>query len=102
MFASDLSSNAMLLGYADLLVADIDDSDFTAQPLPGMNHPAWILGHLAIAADGAIGLLGGEKLTSTEWATKFGRDSKPGANRSEYPSKEEIVRVFRESHARVR
>ena len=102
MFASDLTSNAMLLGYADMLIADVDDADFTAQPLPDTNHPAWILGHLAMAADGAIGLLGGDKLTTPEWTTKFGRDSKISGIRSDYPSRDEIVRVFRETHARVR
>src|SRR3954465_416435 len=31
-----------------LLVADLPDADLARQPAPGMNHPAWILGHLAI------------------------------------------------------
>jgi len=102
MFASDLATNAMLLGYADMLIADLADEDFTAQPLPATNHPAWILGHLAYVADGVIGLLGGEKLIDPEWGAKFGRDSKISSQRSDYPSREELVRAFRATHARVR
>lgn len=102
MFETALASNAALLGYAELLVADIADADFTAQTVPGTNHPAWILCHLTYAADGAVGLLGGEKLTDADWAAKYGRDSKLSTERSDYPPRDEILRVFRTVHARAR
>ena len=35
------------LGYAKRLVADIPDGAMALQPAPGMNHAAWVLGHLA-------------------------------------------------------
>jgi hypothetical protein len=92
----------MLLGYADMLVADIADADFVLQPLPGTNHPAWILCHLSMAADGVVGLLGGEKLTPADWSTRYGRDSKLSSERADYPSRDEILRLFRETHARAR
>jgi hypothetical protein len=102
MFESELMSNAVLLGYAEQLVADISDADFVQQPLPGTNHPAWILCHLAMAGDGAIGLLGGDKILPPDWATKYGRDSKIGSERSEYPSRDEIVKQFRATYAGAR
>lgn len=35
------------LGYAKRLVADIPDDKMAIQPAPGINHAAWVLGHLA-------------------------------------------------------
>lgn len=102
MFESELMSNAMLLGYADQLVADLGDADFVQQPLPGTNHPAWILCHLAMAGDGAIGLLGGEKILPAEFATKYGRDSKISGDRNDYPSRDEILKSFRDTYAKAR
>jgi len=102
MFESELASNAVLLGIAELLTADLSDADMALQPMPGTNHPAWILGHLAFAADGLIGLLGGEKQTDADWTTKYGRDSKISGERADYPSLDEMRRVFLETHARAR
>lgn len=102
MLETQLVSNAMLMGYAEMLLQDIEDADFAVQPAPGINHPAWILGHLAYAADGAVGLLGGEKLTDRDWSVKFGRDSKITGERSDYPSRDEMLKMFRETHARAR
>jgi hypothetical protein len=44
------------LGYAKRLVADIPEAQMAVQPAAGMNHAAWVLGHLACTADmlGAI------------------------------------------------
>jgi len=102
MFETELASNAVLLGLAEHLTADISDADMTAQAVAGTNHPAWILGHLAYAADGAVGLLGGEKQTDAEWSTKYGRDSKLSSDRADYPSRDELLRVFLETHGRAR
>lgn len=102
MLETQLVSNEMLMGYAEMLLEDIEDADFALQPAPGTNHPAWILGHLAYAADGAVGLLGGEKLTDADWSAKFGRDSKITGDRSDYPTRDEILKVFRDTHARAR
>lgn len=102
MFETELASNAVLLGLAEQLTADISDADLAAQPIAGTNHPAWILGHLAFAADGLIGLLGGEKQTDAAWTTKYGRDSKISGERADYASRDELLRVFRETHGRAR
>jgi len=102
MFETELASNAVLLSLAEQLTADIADADLTAQPVAGTNHPAWILGHLAYAADGAVGLLGGEKQTDAQWSTKYGRDSKLSSARTDYPSRDELLRVFLETHRRAR
>jgi hypothetical protein len=46
------------LGYAKRLVADIPDDTMALQPAPGMNHAAWVLGHLACTADMLGDMLG--------------------------------------------
>ena len=39
------------LGYAIRLVSDIPDEAMTLHPATGMNHAAWVLGHLDCTAD---------------------------------------------------
>lgn len=80
--------------FAAMLIEDIDDADMTQLPHPGMNHPAWILGHLALASDLAANLLGQELQTDNEWMQKYGPGSTPIADRSAYPSKTELFELF--------
>ena len=51
MYENELALTAFLFDLLMKLVADIPDEQLTVQPFPGMNHPAWILGHLAVAYD---------------------------------------------------
>ncbi len=37
----------MNIEYAHALLADVADEQMAAQPVAGMNHPAWITGRLA-------------------------------------------------------
>ena len=91
MLESDLRIGRFLLGYCRMLLADIPDERLTEQPLPGINHPAWILGHLAMSADGAAQLCGGEKRLSPEFYQLYGRGSGVTALRGDYPSKSELL-----------
>src|SRR5262249_42224993 len=75
---------------------------FCEQPVPGVNHPAWILGHLAYSGDGAVGVLGGQKTLIGEWTKKFGAGSKPLSLRADYPSKDELLRILEERFAAAR
>jgi hypothetical protein len=43
---------------AQRLSADIPDDTMVVQPAPGMNHAAWVLGHLACTADMLGDMLG--------------------------------------------
>ncbi len=47
MLDSELNVNRFLVTYCRMLVGDIADERLAEQPLPDVNHPAWILGHLA-------------------------------------------------------
>lgn len=90
------------MSYAKLLVADLTDAQMTAQPLPDrrMNHPAWIMGHLCLAAQGAAIQLGLTPTQPAEWKDLFGMASKPLADAA-YPSKAVLVETFEQTQDRV-
>jgi hypothetical protein len=94
--------NLFLLQYCRTLVGDIADEQLAEQPHAGVNHPAWILGHLAWAADGALAMLGAPKVLPDEWKTLFASGSKPSASRAVYPSKNELLRAVEGGYLQAR
>ena len=64
-------------GYRVTCLADIEDSRMCEQPL-GLNHPAWLLLHLATADDYAASLLGGSGVCPADWNAKA--DTKKAAD----------------------
>lgn len=89
------------LDYARRLVADVDDAQMAAQPAPLMNHPAWTLGHLAGTANFLLRLWGKPTLVPPTWKDRYGRDSKPSADRAIYESKKQLLDILERSHAAV-
>jgi len=102
MFEVENRINCFLLQYCRLLVADIPDDRMAEQPVPGVNHPAWILGHLAYSANAGLALLGTTKIFPTEWEPLFAPASKVTASRSNYPSKEELIEAIDKGFALLR
>jgi hypothetical protein len=92
---------ALVLHYCRLLAKDIEDTKLCDQPAPGVNHPAWILGHLAVCTDYAARLLGDSMACPKEWHKKFGPGSSLSTNRSDYPSKAELMAAVEAGHERV-
>jgi len=82
---------AFALGYCRRLVDDIPDDALADQPSPGVTHPAWVLGHLAIAADAATVRLGGRPACPPDWRRLFGPGSAVSPDRAAYPSKAELL-----------
>jgi len=101
MFERELTIYSFLLNFARRLVADIDDAKFAEVPSPGVNHPAWLLGHLAISTDYAAGLLGQRFACPKTWFRIFGPGTNALPDRSLYPSKHELVEALENGHARV-
>lgn len=100
--AQYLASNLKItLGYADQLAKDIPADKFAHKPCPAINHPTWCFGHLSIYPDRAFALLGRDDLLKTN--ERFVKLFEPGSTCSDdasiYPSKEEILAVFRQRHA---
>ncbi len=94
MFETEVKINRFLMQYCRMLTVDIPDERFAEQPVPGVNHPAWIIGHLAASTDSASALLGGPKVLSQTWGRLFGRGSKLSSCRAEYPTKDELLQAI--------
>src|SRR4051812_9039406 len=86
-------------GYARQLVADVPDEEFAEQPAPGLNHPAWTLGHLVVAADYGLSLLGGKGVAPEGWAAQFRPGTVPDPTRAIYPPKAKLLNTFEAAHA---
>jgi hypothetical protein len=87
------------VGYLKSLVADIPDNRLTelAGKLP--NHPAWQIGHVVFAYNGAVTLLGGASILAPGHEAKYGMGTRSSANRSDYPSKDELLAMLDKAHA---
>ncbi|MCX5659032.1 MAG: DinB family protein [Planctomycetota bacterium] len=103
MIPAVVNINAMNLGYTQKLVADISDAQMTAQPVAGqtMNHPAWVLGHLCMASNGAGVLLGLPPALAEAWKDLFEMKTTPLADASRYPSKAEMLASLEALHERA-
>ena len=102
MLSNEIKVNQFLMTYCQLLTADIAEERMTEQPLPDVNHPAWILGHLAFSADVAVGLLSGEKTMSADWLELFKPGSVLRAARDEYAAKAELLKAVEANFQRAR
>ncbi|MEM1210990.1 MAG: DinB family protein [Planctomycetota bacterium] len=75
------------------LAADIDDARFADQPVPAINHPAWLIGHVSAYNGVIVALLTGEPFDNP-WAGPCGKDNPPVADRSVYPAKDQALAGF--------
>lgn len=101
MLETETKINRFLLHYSQMLVADVGDEQLTRQPLPGVNHPAWILGHLANSTDVGATLLGEARSLPEQWDKLFGRGSQISPDRSVYPSKAELCTALEQGFSRL-
>ena len=101
MFERESKLCSFAIGYCRKLVQDIPEESLAVQPAPGMNHPAWVLGHLAVVGDTALRLLGQPTHSPREWRPVFGMGSTPGTDRSVYPSRDELLRMVETNYQAV-
>ncbi len=102
MFEHERTLYRMLLDYARRLVADLPEGRMTEQPAPGMNHPLWVLGHLAICTDYAAGILGDKTQACPDaWHREFGPSSIPVPDPPVRPTRDELWTALESGHARV-
>lgn len=90
---------AFALNYAKMLVADVPEEQMTAQPVPNrvINHPAFLLGHLAWANDNAVALVGGAPQLAHLKET-YGMGAKPSADRATYAPKSQLIDWLGQAH----
>ena len=89
------------LGYAKRLVADIPDDAMALQPAPGMNHAAWVLGHLACTADMLGAMIGLKPVCPSDWPTLFDWNSSPSSDASLYSSKATLLKALEDAHVQI-
>jgi len=89
------------LSYAKRLVADIPDTIMARQPAPGMNHAAWVLGHLACTADMLGAMIGVQPVCPPEWTVLFDWNSNPSSDASRYPPKTTLLRALEDAHVTI-
>jgi uncharacterized damage-inducible protein DinB len=74
------------------MIEDIPPDKLCHQPVPGANHPLWVLGHLACTDDFFASSLGGRaSIIDDEWNKMFGMGSTPRDDPSAYPPLEAVL-----------
>jgi hypothetical protein len=89
------------LDRARTLVHDLPDEQMTRQPHGVVNHPAWLLGHLAASSNQLAKILGLEPTFPDAWAEVFKIGGVPSADAARFPSKEELLTELAVQHERV-
>ena len=89
------------LGYAKRLVADVLEETMALQPSPGINHAAWVLGHLACTADMLANMIGVSPVCPSDWAALFDWNSSPSSDASLYPSKATLLQALEDAHTGI-
>ncbi len=87
--------------YALMHLEDIEDAKMCVQPAGLVNHPAWIVGHIAGSMDLVLRTLDREGNMPASWNAQFGWGSKPTADRAAYPSKEQLLQALQRQHQAV-
>ncbi len=83
--------------YGKQVLADIECDRMAERPMD-LNPPAWILMHLATAADYAATLLGGSGVCPADWNEKADTKKPVSSSRGDYPAKEELVATFEKAY----
>ncbi len=101
MFATELKLFAFHHAFAHLLADPVPAGRFAEQPAAGVNHPAWIVGHLAFAADVGLKVSGVPTVCPAGWDATFGIGSVPASDPGAYPPKAELLALYDLTHERL-
>ncbi|WP_422929251.1 DinB family protein [Singulisphaera sp. PoT] len=101
MLERECTLYAFTLRYCRLLIDDVPDVELADQPIEGVTHPAWILGHLTVASSFAVTLLGGTHGYPPSWHQLFWPSSSVLADRRIYPSKVELLAAVEAGYHRT-
>lgn len=79
--------------------AEFDVGQRFFQAAPGLNHPLWLLGHIAASEDHLVlGYCQGRSLLPPEYGKLFGMKSTPLSDPAAYPSAEEMLETLARVH----
>lgn len=94
-------SHRLHVEHVRTLLADVPAERWTELPAGMAVHPAWIVGHLAFAAQGIAGELGEPAWLPEDWASRFAAGSEPHDDPSDYPVAEELLAALDETQRRL-
>lgn len=98
MFDREARILKTLQDYAGAMLDDVRQEEMCLQPTPSANHAAWIIGHLAYAADMHSKYAGAEPKLDATWETRFGLGSSPSASLEDYPPKAELIQSWHKAN----
>ena len=96
-----LSGYQFNLDRSRVMVKDLSDEQMVWQPHGVVNHPAWILGHLALSSDGLARRFGLESTLPEGWADTFGPGGVPSGAVADFPGRDRTLDELAAQHARV-
>lgn len=100
MFDREAKILRTLQDYGDALMQDLHAEEMCSQPTPDCNHAAWLVGHLAYAAD-AHSQYAGETPRLDSWQSLFGMGSTPKPSMQAYPTKDELIDAWHDANERL-
>ena len=96
-----VQASAINLEYAQKLTADVAEDQMCVQPAPGVNHAAWVLGHLAFVFDSMIRVFDQKPAMPPEWIELFNLASQPTSDAARYPSKAALLETYQTTYRRL-
>ena len=96
-----LSTYRFNLHRAGTLVGDLSDEQMCRQPHGVVNHPAWILGHLALSSNQLATILGLESTFPGAWSEAFRAGGMPSDRAADFPPKQALLDELAAQHQRV-
>lgn len=75
-------------------VADIPEDQMKAQPVPGINPPVWILGHIVTTLAAVPKVIANVSIVPKEYLVWFGPTSKLESLPAELPTKENLLNLL--------
>lgn len=84
----------------DKFTGDLSDADYFKAPIPGANHTAWIIGHIAASEDSLVaGATGKPKKVDEATYELFKGGSKCLPDAAKYPARKKIDELFKDCRA---
>jgi len=71
------------------------------QPVVGMNHPSWNVGHMVLSLQAIGREIGLQPCLDEEWCEVFGMGSQPSADPARYPAKSVLLAALADGRDRV-
>ncbi|MHC4406060.1 MAG: DinB family protein [Planctomycetota bacterium] len=96
-----IRSFAMSLEHARHLLRGVEEGQMVLQPIEGMNHPAWIIGHLVYSFQAIGGEIGLAPWLPSDWQERFGTGTKLPTGSEQVPGRAELSAALDDGEKRL-